>query len=103
MQLQLEKIIVNVDPDLEELIPGYLSNRDKDVCAIRAALEKKDLEAIRIIGHSMKGSGRGYGFDAITEIGALIETAAKEARHDDILLLAGRLEDYLARIEIVYD
>lgn len=103
MQLQPEKIIVHVDPDLEELIPGYLSNREKDIAAIHAALDKKDLDAIRIIGHSMKGSGRGYGFEAITEIGSLIEAAAKEAKHDDIPLLAGRLEDYLTRIEIVYD
>jgi HPt (histidine-containing phosphotransfer) domain-containing protein len=103
MQQQPEKIIVHVDPDLEELIPGYLSNRKKDIAAIRDALVNKDLDRIRIIGHSMKGSGRGYGFEAITEIGMLIEVAAKESRHEDIIPLITRLEDYLTRIEIVYE
>lgn len=97
-----EKIIVHVDPELEDLIPGYLANRKNDIAAIHAALEKKDLDMIRILGHSMKGSGGGYGFETITDIGMLIEKAAKEGRNDDMHLQMNRLEDYLRRVEIVY-
>jgi len=104
MQKQpLDKIIVHVDPDIEDLIPGYLANREKDVTAIHAALEKKDLDKIRILGHSMKGSGGGYGFDAITEIGMMIEKAAQEGRDQDIRLQTERLAEYLKRVEIVFD
>jgi len=97
------KIIVHVDPDLEDLIPGYLANREKDIAAIHTALEKNDLDTIRIIGHSMKGSGGGYGFETITDIGMMMEKAAKEGRDEDIRLQVKRLEDYMCQVEIVYD
>jgi HPt (histidine-containing phosphotransfer) domain-containing protein len=100
---QSEKIIAHVDPDLEDLIPGYLANREKDIAAIHDALEKNDLDTIRILGHSMKGSGGGYGFERITDIGMMVEKAAKEGRNEDIRLQMKRLEDYLRRVEIVYD
>ncbi|TDJ68612.1 MAG: Hpt domain-containing protein, partial [Proteobacteria bacterium] len=58
-----EKIIVNIDPDLEDLIPGFLNNRAHDVRAINDLLDAEDFGAIRLLGHSMKGAGGGYGFD----------------------------------------
>ena len=80
------KIIVRVDPELADLIPGYLINREKDIATIADTLEKKDLDTIRIIGHSMKGSGGGYGFEAITDIGMLLEKAAKDGNDESIHL-----------------
>ena len=100
---QSGKIIVHVDPDLADLIPGYLANRKKDIAAIHEAVEKKDLDTVRILGHSMKGSGGGYGFQIITDIGMLLEKAAQEGRNDGIRMQMERLEDYLRQIEIVYD
>jgi HPt (histidine-containing phosphotransfer) domain-containing protein len=97
------KIIVHVDPDLTDLIPGYLANREKDIIAIHDALAKKDLDTVRILGHSMKGSGGGYGFETITDIGMLIEKAAKEGQDESIRLQVKRLENYLRQVEIVYD
>ena len=97
------KIIVRVDPELADLIPGYLINREKDIATIADALEKKDLDTIRIIGHSMKGSGGGYGFEAITDIGMLLEKAAKDGNDESIRLQVKRLQDYLLQIEIVYE
>ena len=96
------KIIVHVDNDLADLIPGYLANRKKDIAAIYVALEKNDLDTLRIIGHSMKGSGGGYGFDTISDIGMLMEKAAKEGRDEDIRLQVKRLANYLCQVEIVY-
>jgi len=52
----VKKIIAHVDPDLRELIPGYLQNRRKDIKAIGAALKGADLLKIRTLDHSMKGS-----------------------------------------------
>ncbi len=97
-----EKIIVQVDPDLEELIPGFLENRRKDVLSIDGALKAGDYETIRILGHSMKGSGGGYGLATITDFGALLEQAAKERDPVEIARLLGRLSDYLQRVEVVY-
>jgi HPt (histidine-containing phosphotransfer) domain-containing protein len=97
------RIIVHMDPDLADLIPGYLDNRKKDIAAIHEAVEKKDLDTVRILGHSMKGSGGGYGFQTITDIGMLLEKAAQEGRNDGIRVQVERLEGYLRQIEIVYD
>ena len=60
-----KNIVVVMDPELEELIPNYLENRHRDVQSIVDARVQGDFEAIRLLAHSMKGSGGGYGFDAI--------------------------------------
>lgn len=96
-----ESIIVNIDPDLEDLIPGFLNNRAKDVKSINDLLDKEDFATIRILGHSMKGAGGGYGFDPITEIGDKIEIAAIAADAAVIREANAQLEDYLARVEPV--
>lgn len=100
---QNAEIVVEVDEDLEELIPGYFENRRQDVAAILSALERNDFELIRSIGHKMKGSGGGYGFDRITEIGRDIEAAAKDSRSRDILEQANCLQNYLDRVKVVFN
>lgn len=99
----MEPIIVKIDPDIEDLIPGFLENRKADVEKIRAALASGNYTDIRIIGHSMKGAGGGYGFDAITEIGDLIEQAALASDDAIITEQTAILEDYLSRLELVPD
>jgi len=97
-----EKIIVQVDPDLEELIPGFLENRISDVGKLRTSLDENDFVNIQSIGHSTKGVGGGYGFDLMSEIGAEIEFAAKAKDSDTIGEKINQLDDYLQRIEIEY-
>ena len=96
------KIIAVVDDELRDLVPGYLEHRRKDVTEIRSALERGDFEMIRSLGHKMKGSGGGYGFDGITEIGLALENGAKNARTEDVEEQVQRLENYLNHVEIVY-
>ncbi|MEK9628516.1 MAG: Hpt domain-containing protein [Nitrospinota bacterium] len=99
----MKKIIAYVDPDLRELIPGYLENRRKDIKAINEALKNSDLKAIRTLGHSMKGSGGGYGFMPISQIGAAIELAAKEKAPDRIQNHLDELKSYLNNVSVVYN
>jgi hypothetical protein len=54
-----DKIIVHGDPDLRELIPGFLENRRKDLAALSAAVERGDFPAIQALGHRIKGDGAG--------------------------------------------
>lgn len=96
------RISVEIDRDLEDLIPGFLANRRSDIDKMRAALGSGDFEPIRIAGHSMKGAGGGYGFDDITRIGADIETAAQAEDVESINRGIDALEDYLERIDIIY-
>ena len=100
---QCEKIIVQVDSDLEDIIPIFLENRHKDIKCMLECLKQSDYESIRILGHSMKGAGGGYGFDTITDIGSSLEQAAKDKNFEKIRKLVDELTTYLARAEGVYE
>jgi len=97
-----DRITVSIDRDLQEIVPIFLANRGKDIQTLRASLVSQDFETIRTLGHRMKGDGGGYGFHAISEIGGAMELAA--GRHDRpaIERLTGQLEDFLARVDVVY-
>ena len=98
-----DKIIVYVDSDIKDLVPGFLENRKKDITSIIDALTENDYEAIRIIGHSLKGSGGGYGFDNISDIGRLLEQGAKTRNAIEIRKCVERLYEYLERVKVVYE
>jgi HPt (histidine-containing phosphotransfer) domain-containing protein len=97
-----ERILVKVDPDLEELIPGFLENRGKDLTKLHTAMDRNDLPAIQSIGHSLKGVGGGYGFMRLSEIGAEMEVAAKAGNAAALPELINALADYLSRVVVEY-
>ena len=98
-----EKIPIKVDPDLEDLIPGFLQNRHKDVERLGELIPSDSFDDLKMLGHSMKGVGGGYGFDEITAIGARIEQAADAGDRGALEKCAAELADYLARIEVVFE
>jgi len=100
---QDDKIIAHVDIELKELIPGFLENRHKDIQSILKALDQGNYETARVLGHSMKGSGAGYGFDPITDIGRSIEQAAQDRSPEEIRKWVAQLLTYISRVEIVYE
>jgi CheY-like chemotaxis protein/HPt (histidine-containing phosphotransfer) domain-containing protein len=64
-------------PEIRARVPIYLARRREDVRTIETLLSEGDFDKIRVLAHNMKGSGTGYGFPEITELGASIEKAAK--------------------------
>jgi HPt (histidine-containing phosphotransfer) domain-containing protein len=96
-----ERILVRVAHEIAELIPGFLQNRRKDIAAMLDALQRGDFETVRLLGHSMKGAGGGYGFDAITGIGAALEEAAKQRNAAEIRDRVNELSRYLDRVEVI--
>jgi HPt (histidine-containing phosphotransfer) domain-containing protein len=96
------RIVVTVDAELEDLIPGFLENRRQDVEKINESLAAGDFATICVLGHSMKGSGGGYGFDAISSIGRRIEDAARSGDVDVVAEAVRDLADYLDRIDVVF-
>jgi HPt (histidine-containing phosphotransfer) domain-containing protein len=103
MKEPVEKIVAHVDPDLRDLIPSYLKNRQRDIVTIKKALNASDFAKIRELGHSMRGSGGGYGFMPISIIGEALEKAAKENDPDQINNRLAELSDFLQRVTLVYD
>ena len=100
---QSEKIQVRIDPDLQDLIPDYLENRGNDLLVYQQALEKDDFDSIVVLGHSMKGSGGGYGFNDLSNIGRAIEKAAKNRDKESVRKSIIDLTDFLNKLEVVYD
>ncbi|VAX19244.1 hypothetical protein MNBD_NITROSPINAE03-268, partial [hydrothermal vent metagenome] len=103
MPTENEKIIVHVDPDLEDIVPDFLLHLAEDLQLILEALDKNDFETTRVLGHSMKGSGGGYGFDAVTEMGKDIENAAGAGDAKTIRNKVSEIKNYLQRVEIIFE
>jgi HPt (histidine-containing phosphotransfer) domain-containing protein len=97
-----QKITVRIDREIQDLVPTFLANRRRDLVALQEALRAGDFNAMRIIGHNLKGVGGGYGFHEITAIGALIEQAGKEVQADALSGLVARYADYLASVEVEF-
>ena len=98
----IKSLIVHVESFLEDLIPEFLEDRKVDVESMTAACGQGDYEAIWTLGHDMKGSGSGYGFEAISDLGRSIERSAVEQNSLKIRALVGALSQYLERVEVVY-
>jgi PAS domain S-box-containing protein len=64
---------------LAERTPAYLQNCRQNVVDMDDALDRSDFEAVVILGHNLRGSGGGFGFQTITEIGTALEQAADSA------------------------
>ena len=94
---------LRVDPSLASLVPGFLANRRSDITTIVAALEQGDYESVRILGHNMKGSGAGYGFNRITQIGASLEQAAGRRAPAEIRARVAELASYLDSLHVQYE
>jgi HPt (histidine-containing phosphotransfer) domain-containing protein len=95
-------ITLYIDQELEEIIPGFLENRRGDVQTIETALQENNLSQIQMIGHRLKGDGGGYGFEAISELGAGLEQSAAREDRDAIRRHTAKLIDFLARVNVVY-
>ncbi|MBI5633647.1 MAG: response regulator [Nitrospirae bacterium] len=90
--------VVEIDPDVAELVPGFLNNRKKDAEEIGRLLAEGNFEAIRIIGHSMAGSAGGYGFPEIGKLGKAIEAAALTVKSEEIRAISCKLSEYLSAV-----
>jgi len=65
-----------VSPEIAALVPRYLASKLRQIEEARTSLAAKDFEPVRIFGHNLKGTGLGYGFPRIEEIGDEMEQAA---------------------------
>jgi len=67
---------IDVQSSMAELIPFFIESTQKDLEQIKTAMASSDLETVRRVGHSLKGSSGAYGQEDIGQMGASIETAA---------------------------
>jgi HPt (histidine-containing phosphotransfer) domain-containing protein len=94
-------MVVEVDPEIKDLIPGYLARKRADVERIQSALDAGNFAAVATVAHKLKGEGGGFGLDELSEMSAALERAAKAGDGDDARRLAGRISDYINTVEVV--
>lgn len=95
-------IVVAVDAELRPLMPGFLAKRRVEVALLRQAATSGDLAGLRASGHSLKGLGGGYGFDALTDLGRALEECARAGDLEGAASTVEAIADYLRRVEVVY-
>ncbi len=81
--------IGNDESFLKELIDLYILTFESKRKELSRALEEKNFDAIRTIGHTLKGSSANLSLLPLQEISFQLETAGKEA---DVAKVAGTLE-----------
>ncbi|MFZ4688611.1 MAG: PAS domain S-box protein [Polymorphobacter sp.] len=80
---------------LAEGTPAYLENCRLNVSIMGQALDRGDFEAVTILGHNLRGSGGGFGFQPLTELGAELEMASEDADLDRTRALLRAVSTYL--------
>ena len=94
------RIVVTVDPELAELIEGYLARRRAEAQALPGALAAGAYADIWRCGHQLKGSGAAYGFGFLSEVGAALEAAAGRRDAGAVRRGTAALRDYLAQLDV---
>jgi HPt (histidine-containing phosphotransfer) domain-containing protein len=96
------KLVIQADPDLADIIPGYLEARLGDLSKLEAALARSDSEAIAIMGHKMRGTGTSYGFQGISEIGFRLEKAALAGDVTGMTTSIQEMKAYMEALDVHY-
>ncbi len=95
------EMVAYVPPELEELVPWFVGNMRQNLEQMEQSIQKGDLETVRAIGHDMKGVGKSYGFDGISDIGKMLENAVIEKNTEEICRGLEHFAVYIENVEII--
>ncbi|QLY25739.1 Hpt domain-containing protein [Bdellovibrio sp. KM01] len=98
----MAKIKVEIDADLQDLIPQFTENRKKDILALEELIAKNDLPAIAALTHKIKGAASSYGFMQLSEIAAQMEKLSKNNEGTQLAALAQDMKNHFENIEIQF-
>lgn len=77
--------------DIRELAGLFLQARRADLARLDAALAAGDLDGVRAVGHTFKGSSAPFGFPEAGRLGAALEEAAASGDREAIARLVPQL------------
>jgi CheY-like chemotaxis protein len=95
-----DEILIDPDPEIAHLVPGFLSGRRQDVQTLLGAIADSNYDTVRTVGHMLKGTGGGYGCDGISVIGARLEEGAERQDYERVRDAVSELATYLDRARI---
>lgn len=85
------------DEDMRELILEFVLELPARTATMRGLAVDNDRESLRAVAHQLKGAGGGYGYPAITQAAARLESAIRAGTSDSELL--ERLESLIEYCE----
>jgi len=87
------------DPDLGDLVEMFVQEMPERITGLESPATRHNWEQLTRAAHQLKGAAGSYGFDALTPYAARLESAAREGRQEEkILLLLGELLDLCRRV-----
>lgn len=98
----MKKFQVIVDADLKSIMPRYFEIQREELGKMEYAIQTGDGATVSKFGHRLKGTGTSYGFARLTELGAAVESAGREARFDEVRALTAEIRAYLENVDIIY-
>jgi len=75
---------VEVDADVEELIPPFLESKKEELRQLKLKLDANDYEPVRQISHKLKGAFNMYGFRFLSDACATMEAVSPRGERDTI-------------------
>lgn len=99
----MEKKIVTIDKDLEDLVPTYLETRKKELIKLRELFTQNSLAEISAIAHKLAGNAGGYGFQELTDIGRRMEAAGKASEKEKVGIEIENVAKYLDQVEVKFE
>ncbi len=79
---------------------AYLERCRQSLACLQDAVCRSDFDQARTFGHRLKGTGGGYGFPPLTEIGDAIERAALQKKQSDLEVQSKKMTEYLSCVEV---
>ena len=96
-----EPIRIEMPAGLEDIVPGYLANRKREIPEMIDLLAASDYQRVSVLGHNLKGSARGYGFPDLIPVGLALEQAADRKDCGTLRTQIADLGKYLDRVQLV--
>ena len=94
-----DSLEVEIPARFEVISPDYLCARRRDCETIAQLIASHEFERIRVLAHNMKGTGRSYGFNRVTELGLAMETSARAADSITLTSQLADLQGYLSHVK----
>jgi HPt (histidine-containing phosphotransfer) domain-containing protein len=85
-------------PDVGPLLPAFVGRLPAQVRALRDALARDDPGALRQLAHQLKGNGKTYGFDDISDRARALEQAL-DGNVGDVAPYVNDLAAYIENVE----
>lgn len=98
----MSKTKVEIDADLEDLIPQFLDNRKKDIETLEHLVAQNDLQAVSQLAHKIKGAASSYGFNELSELASKMEMQTKSNQSAGLDDLIKKMKMHFLSIEIHY-